>query len=169
MMWIDIVILVIVIGLVIHGFATGLVRGAFDIAGIIAGYVLAVTYSAAVELPRVLAFLLIFIVVMIVFSIAGRIVSKIIHVTPLGIIDRAMGAVLGLAKGLIICFVFLLAVMFVKKDSRVLAGSQFAPPIVTFGVNASRFLPRSAREWIEGVFFRREIAVYHDEGHNLSV
>lgn len=168
MVWIDIAILVIVVGLFIHGIATGLIRGAFDIAGIIAGYILAVTYSATVKLPQILAFLLIFIVVMVVFSIAGRIISKIIRITPLGLIDRLLGGILGLAKGLIICFVFLLALMFIRKDSRVLAGSQFAPPIITIGINASRVLPGPVREWIEGVFFRKDIAL-NNEDHHLPV
>lgn len=165
MLWIDIVIIVIITGLIIHGLVTGLVRGAFDIAGIIAGYILAVIYSANVELPRLIAFLLIFIVTVVVFSIAGRIVSKIIHITPLGIIDRILGAALGLAKGFIIAFVFLVAIMFVKKDSRVIAGSQFAPLVVTFGVRASHFLPDPVHEWIEGLFSRREIAAGNEDHH----
>ncbi|MBE0433665.1 CvpA family protein [candidate division WOR-3 bacterium] len=168
MVWIDIAIIVIVIGLIIHGIATGLIRGAFDIAGIIFGYVLAAGYSATVNLPQILAFLLIFIVVMVAFSIAGRIVSKIIHITPLGLIDRVLGGILGVAKGLIICFVFLLALMFIKKDSRALSRSQFAPQIVNLGINASRVLPRSVHEWIEGVFFRRDIAS-NNEDHHLPV
>jgi membrane protein required for colicin V production len=166
MAWVDVVIIVIVVSLIVHGIATGLIRSAFDIAGIICGYVIAVTYSAAVRIPQILAFLLIFVVVVVVFSLAGRILSKIIHITPLGLVDRLLGGALGLIKGVVICFVLLIAVTYMRKDLRIIHESQFASPIVNVGVRASRFLPNSLYEWIEDVFGRREIAMH--EGHNVS-
>ena len=167
MVWIDVVIIVIVISLIVHGIATGLIRGAFDIAGIICGYIIAVSYSAAVRIPQILAFLLIFITVIVVFSIAGRIISKIVHITPLGLIDRVLGGLLGLMKGVIICFVLLIAITYMRKDLRILYESQFASPIVDVGLKASRFLPGSLYEWIEDVFGRSDTASYED--HNISV
>ena len=167
MTWIDVVIIVIVISLIVHGIATGLIRSAFDIAGIIFGYVIAVTYSATVRIPQILAFLLIFVIVVVVFSIAGRIISKIIHITPLGLVDRLLGGLLGLMKGVIICFVLLIAITYMKKDLMVIHESQFASQIVNVGLRASRFLPNSLYEWIEDVFGRKDIAVH--EGHNVSV
>ncbi len=168
MYWIDIVIGVIVVSLIIHGIATGLIRGVFDIAGLVFGYVIAVSYSSFVRMPQIIAFLLIFIVTMILFSIAGRLVSKMIHVTPLGFVDRILGAAFGFIKGLMICFVFLLTVMYIRRDSRVLSGSQFAPPIVNIGLTASSVLPRPLHEWIQNVFFRKDIAL-DGEDDNLSV
>jgi len=159
MAWIDIVIVVIIISLIIHGIATGLIRGVFDIAGIVFGYIIAVTYSAAVRLPQILAFLLIFIAVVVAFSIVGRVISKIIHITPLGFIDRVLGGVMGLVKGGIICFVFLLAVMLVKKDTRIISDSRFAPQIANSGLKVSRVLPRPLYDWIKEVFFRKEIVL----------
>jgi len=167
MAWVDVVIIAIVISLIIHGIATGLIRGAFDIAGIVCGYIIAVTYSAAVKIPQILAFLLIFVVVIVVFSIAGRIISKIIHFTPLGIIDRVLGGLLGLIKGLIICFVLLVAITYMRKDLRIIRESQFASEIVDIGLRASRFLPGSLYEWVEDVFGRHDVALYED--HNLSL
>lgn len=158
MAWIDIVIIVIFLSLVIHGIATGLIRGAFDIAGIVFGYIIAVTYSAAVRMPQILAFLLIFAIVLVAFSIAGRIISKIIHITPLGLIDRLLGGVLGLVKGAIICFVFLLVVMLIKNDPRIIANSSFAPQIARSGLEVSKVLPKPLYEWIRGVFARKDIA-----------
>lgn len=163
MAWIDIVVIVIVVSLIIHGIATGLIRGAFDIAGIIIGYVIAVTYSATVRIPQILAFILIFIVVILVFSIAGRIISRIVHLTPLGLIDRILGGALGLIKGFIICFVFLIAVMYMKKDVRILSESQFASQIADVGMKASKLLPRPLYEWIEDVFGRGEIVVNEND------
>ena len=166
MAWIDVVIIVIVIGLIIHGIATGLIRGAFDIAGIIFGYILAVSYSATVRLPQLLAFLIIFVVVLIAFSITGRFVSKIIHITPLGYVDRILGGLLGFAKGVIICFVLLIVVMLIRKDTRVLSESQIARHIADSGLQASKFLPKPWYEWIEETFARSDVVV-DNENHNI--
>ena len=165
MAWIDVVIIVIVIGLIIHGIATGLIRGAFDIAGIIFGYVLAVSYSATVRLPQLLAFLIIFVVVLIAFSITGRFVSKIIHITPLGYVDRILGGVLGFAKGVIICFVLLIVVMLIRKDTRILAESQIARHVADSGLRASKFLPQPWYEWIEETFARSDVVVDNGNHH----
>jgi membrane protein required for colicin V production len=166
MAWIDIVIIVIIISLIIHGIATGLIRGAFDIAGILFGYIIAVTYSTAVRIPEILAFLLIFVTVLVIFSIAGRIISKIIHITPLGLIDRVLGGVLGLVKGVIICFVFLLVVMLIKRDTRIITNSSFAPQITNSGLQVSKILPKPLYDWIREVFARKDV-VLNDASDNL--
>ncbi|UCG30071.1 MAG: CvpA family protein [candidate division WOR-3 bacterium] len=167
MAWIDVVIVIIVISLIVHGVATGLIRSAFDFAGIICGYIIAVTYSATVRIPQILAFLLIFIAVVVAFSIVGRIIAKMVHITPLGLVDRILGGLLGLIKGVIICFVLLLAVTYMKKDWEVFHESQFASQIIDAGLRASRFLPPPLHEWIEEVFGRSEIALY--ENHNIPL
>ena len=164
MAWVDIVIIIIVIGLIIHGIATGLIRSVFDIAGIIFGYIFAVSYSATTRIPQILAFLIIFVVVLVSFSIVGRIISKIIHITPLGFIDRILGAALGLMKGLVMCFVFLLVVMLIRKDARVFTESQIAKKVVNSGLKASKFLPKPWYEWIEETFARRDV-VFENENH----
>jgi membrane protein required for colicin V production len=158
MAWIDIVIIIIVISLIIHGIATGLIRSAFDVAGIFFGYIFAVSYSATIKIPHIFAFLLIFIVVFLVVSIAGRIISKVVHITPLGIIDRVFGGVLGLLKGMVICFVLLIAIMLIRKDTRVLSESQIAREVADYGLEASKLLPKPWYEWIENVFKRTDIA-----------
>jgi membrane protein required for colicin V production len=165
MAWIDVVIIVIVISLLIHGIATGLIRSAFDIAGIFFGYIFAVSYSATIRMPQIFAFLLIFVVVFLVISIGGRILSKVIHFTPLGIIDRILGGVLGLIKGLVICFVLLIVVMLVRKDTRVLNESQIARQIASSGIEASKLLPKPWYEWIEKTFKRSNIASGDENDH----
>jgi membrane protein required for colicin V production len=166
MAWIDIVIVIIVMGLIIHGIATGLIRSAFDIAGIFFGYIFAVSYSATIKIPHIFAFLLIFIVVFLVVSIAGRIVSKVVHITPLGIIDRILGGALGLLKGVVICFVLLIAVMLIRKDTRILSESTIAREVADYGVEASKFLPRPWYEWLMDVFKRSDVA-YGDKNNHF--
>jgi membrane protein required for colicin V production len=153
-------------GLIIHGIATGLIRSAFDIAGIFFGYIFAVSYSATIKIPHIFAFLLIFIVVFLVVSIAGRIVSKVVHITPLGIIDRILGGALGLLKGVVICFVLLIAVMLIRKDTRILSESTIAREVADYGVEASKFLPRPWYEWLMDVFKRSDVA-YGDKNNHF--
>jgi len=159
---IDILIIVIVAGLIIHGIATGLIRSAFDIAGLFFGYIFAVSYSATVRIPQILAFILIFIVVFLVVSIAGRIISRVVHITPLGIIDRILGGVLGLAKGLVICFVLLIVIMLIRKDFRILSESQIAKQVAHQGLQASKFLPKPWYKWIEETFQRSDFVSGHE-------
>jgi membrane protein required for colicin V production len=165
MAWIDIVIIIIVVGLIVHGIATGLIRSAFDIAGIVFGYIFAVSYSATIRMPQIFAFLIIFIVVFLVVSIAGRIISKVVHITPLGIIDRILGGVIGLLKGLVICFVLLIAIMLIRKDARILSESQIARQIANGGLQASKILPRPWYEWIEEAFIRSDVVLKSEDDH----
>ena len=166
MTWVDIVLMIILCGLVIHGIVFGLIRGLFDIAGIILGYLLAVHYSSTLEMPHVLAFILIFVVVVIVASLLGRIVSKLVHVTPLGIIDRLLGGILGLLKALFVCFVFLLIVLQLQKANTIVFRSEIAPAILKGGVTASQILPGRWHQWIEQLAARKDIA-HNDKSDHL--
>lgn len=168
MTWVDIVLAIILGGLLIHGIVFGLIRGLFDIAGIILGYLLAVHYSSTLEIPHVLAFILIFIITAVVVSLLGRVVSKLVHVTPLGILDRLLGGALGLLKALFVCFVFLLIVLQLQKSNAVISRSEIAPWILKGGVTASKILPRRWHQWIERLVVRENIAD-HDEPDHVSI
>ena len=111
-------LIIIVLGLLIHGIIIGLVRGVFDFVGIILGYLLAINYSETIKIPKFLAFILIFVTVIILVAILGRIISKSIHVTPLGFIDRILGGLLGFLKGFIVCFVFLIIILLFQKANK---------------------------------------------------
>ena len=162
MTWIDIVLVIILVGLAIHGMIIGLVRGIFDIIGIIAGYILAVSYSAAIEIPQILAFLLIFIIVIIVVSILGRIISKMIHVTPVGFIDRMLGGILGFLKAFIVCFVFLIILLLLQKSNKVIYKSEIAPQILKSGLTMSRVLPEKWYDWVNKVVTEKELVQNHE-------
>jgi uncharacterized membrane protein required for colicin V production len=162
-----VILLIIIGGLVIHGIIIGLVRGVFDIVGIIIGYVMALNYSSAIHLPRFLAFFLIFIIVVVAVSLSGRIISKVIHITLLGGVDRILGGVLGFLKGMIIGFIFLIIVLLVGKSNDVIHGSEIAPWVIRGGLTVSRVLPHPLYEWIEGVVTKRELVfmMYYEDRH----
>uniref|UniRef100_A0A7C4THD0 CvpA family protein n=1 Tax=candidate division WOR-3 bacterium TaxID=2052148 RepID=A0A7C4THD0_UNCW3 len=155
MTWIDILILIIIFALMIQGVITGLIRGVFDIAGIIFGYIISLKYSPILGIPKILSFILIFLAVVIVFSILGRIISKLIHYTPLGAMDRLLGGLLGVAKGIIISFIFLLVLILLNKEETI-KKSEIAPIIWKTGITATQLLPEDWHEWIKKLKFRQK-------------
>lgn len=168
MTWIDIILLIIFLALLIHGIIIGLVRGVFDIAGIIIGYLLAINFSSAIKIPKFLSFLIIFVITVVAVSLLGRAVSKLVHITPLGLVDRILGGLLGFIKGLIVCFIFLIIVLLFQRANRIIYRSEIAPWVLKGGLTMSRALPRKWYLWIEEVVTKREL-VQDDEDYYLSL
>jgi len=165
MVWVDIVLIIVLTILALHGLLIGIIRSVFDIIGILIGYVLAVSFSGSVGIPRFLAFLLIFVLIVVAVHILGRIISKAIRTTPLGTIDRILGGLLGLVKGLIICFVFLLVLFLLQKSNKAIYKSAIAPEILKGGLIASQVLPDKWYNWIEDVVTKRELVQGYEDYH----
>lgn len=163
MTWVDIVLIIVLTILALHGLLAGIIRSVFDIVGILIGYVLAVSFSGVIGMPRFLAFLLIFVLIVVAVHILGRIISKTIRTTPLGTIDRVLGGLLGFFKGLIICFVFLLVLLLLQKSNKAVYRSTIAPQILRGGLIASQVLPGKWYNWIEDVVTKRELVQGHED------
>jgi membrane protein required for colicin V production len=114
--WIDAVILACAAYLMIRGWQVGIVKTLFRYLSILAGLTIALTYRNAfaekldgLELIQsefwlhVLSFVLLFIVSAACIQILGLIISKLLRPTPLGLVDRMMGAGLGVVKTALIC------------------------------------------------------------------
>lgn len=165
MVWLDIVLIIVLTILALHGLLVGIIRSVFDIIGILIGYVLAVSFSGSVGIPRFLAFLLIFVLIVVTVHILGRIISKAIRTTPLGTIDRILGGLLGLVKGLVICFVFLVILLLLQKSNKTVHKSAIAPEILKGGLIASQVLPDKWYNWIEDVVTKRELVQGYEDYH----
>lgn len=165
MAWVDIVLIIVLTILALHGLLIGIIRSVFDIIGILIGYVLAVSFSGSVGIPRFLAFLLIFVLIVVAVHILGRIISKAIRTTPLGTIDRILGGLLGLFKGLVVCFVFLLVLLLLQKSNKAIYKSAIAPEILKGGLIASQVLPDKWYNWIEDVVTKRELVQGYEDYH----
>jgi membrane protein required for colicin V production len=165
MAWIDIVFIIILLILGFHGLLIGLIRSICDIIGILMAYILAVSFSPLLEIPRVLSFFLIFIIVVIAVHLIGRILSKAIKATPLNMLDRLLGGLLGFVKGLIICFVVLLIMLLLKRPNNTVERSTVAPWILKGGLTASQVLPGKWSEWIEHIIAHRSLAQDHEDHH----
>ena len=148
MTWVDAVLVVLFILLIFHGMIIGLIRGLFDIAGLILGYLLAVRFCDRIHLPGPVAFLIIFVATVIIVSLSGILITKAIRKTPLSAINRLLGALLGLAKAFGLGFVFLLVLQFFPKTLSVRKKSDIAPYVQQYGLAAARHLPTPWSHWI---------------------
>ncbi|MGA3094218.1 MAG: CvpA family protein [Dehalococcoidales bacterium] len=109
MNWLDILILVSLAASVIGGLATGFVRGAVNLAGLILGIVLAgrfyetlggrISFIHNTDIANAVAFVVIIVVAMILAGLVGGLLRKIISGIMLGWLDHLLGAVLGLFIG----------------------------------------------------------------------
>jgi membrane protein required for colicin V production len=109
--WIDAILIVVVVFFGLRGFFRGLFREIFSIAGLIAGFLLAVTYARPVAStaeaiwpisPLVLkgsAFIAIFFVVYFLMSTAGWLLHRSERLLFLKTLNRAGGIAIGAGKG----------------------------------------------------------------------
>ena len=112
MNWLDIVIIVVVVGLGIAGLRQGMIRTVFGIAGLIGGIVLAGRYYdelAARLFPsgaswgNIAAYAIIAIATLVVAGVIGWLLAKLVNFVALGWLDRVMGFILGIAIGGLLC------------------------------------------------------------------
>lgn len=170
MCWIDIAILIIIFSLVIHGLVVGFARSIFDIGGIVIGIFLAIEYAERLKMEKYVAFLLIFLGSAIIASILGRIISKLIHLTPLGIMDRLMGGGLGFIKGIFFCFVFIITI-FLWDKGKAIEKCDIAPLILNSGMSVAQLLPEKWYKWLKKTTKKQEkmrVQIYY-EYYNLYI
>jgi membrane protein required for colicin V production len=111
MNWLDIIIVIILLGSVIGGIMNGLIKTIFGLAGLIVGVVLAGHFYSGLanhlgfisdsNTAKVIAFIIIFAVVCGVAAVLGVIFSKMVSAITLGCLNRVLGGVLGLLIGAI--------------------------------------------------------------------
>ena len=152
----DWAILAVLLISVVSAATQGFFHEAFGIAGLVVGYLL-----AAWQYPRLAAwfephlkspwlgeiagFLIIFLAVVIVAGILGRIVRWAMKEAGLSAIDRTLGAVLGLLKGVLFVSVILMGMTAFTPTSRALDGSQLAPYFLVLGRAAIWVAPSELR------------------------
>ncbi len=107
MTWLDIAVVATILLSAAYGFWKGIIRAVVGVAGLIGGLLLAGTFyeRLAVALwpaggawTKIAAFAIILIAVLVAAAVLAGLLFRLVHMTPLGIIDRAVG----LAAGLII-------------------------------------------------------------------
>jgi len=148
----------IVIGIValstVFAFWRGLIRVVMSLVALIAAVLAAIQFSPAVAamLPAlgdpvtryVAAFALIFIVVALVGALLGWVLSRAIRAIGLGFVDRLLGAVFGVARGvLIVVIAVLLAGLTTLPRQEWWQNALLAPPLVIAALSLRPWLPQA--------------------------
>ncbi len=131
MNWADAVILLILIFFIIKGWRRGFFRSLIGLVGFFLSVFLATSYlnlakglilrffSLPSAVAAVIGFLMIFLVLLALFHIIGLMVQRLIHLTPIGILDTLGGMALGLLAGGIIASLLLLFLSILPLPERV--------------------------------------------------
>jgi len=111
--WLDLIIFIIVAAAVIKGIRAGLIRSVFNVAGLVIGFLAAVSYYAPagsmilrhINLPQIIADVLSFIVIFAVTTAAVHLVGSLVAVLTKIRLFRFADRVGGSAAGLLIGFI----------------------------------------------------------------
>jgi membrane protein required for colicin V production len=164
----DWVILGFLVFSVIGAAMEGFFHEAFKLAGLVVGYLLAAwQYHRLAEwfaphlkspwLGEIAGFLIIFFAVLIVFGFAGQIARWAMKKAGLSTIDRMLGAVLGLFRGVLVVAIVLTAMAAFAPAARWLSGSELAPYFLVGGRAAIWLAPSELRQrFYQGLDYMRE-------------
>jgi membrane protein required for colicin V production len=164
--WIILAFLVFsVIGAAIQGFF----QEAFGLAGLVVGYLLAAWqyhrladwFAPHLKSPwvgEIAGFLIIFFAVLIVAGLAGRVAHWAMKKAGLSTIDRMLGAVLGLFKGVLVVAIVLIAMTAFAPAAKWLEGSESAPYFLVGGRAAIWLAPSELRQrFYQGLDYMRQV------------
>ena len=160
MTWFDYGVLLVIATSVVLGGWRGFVREAFSLGGWVAGAVLSFLFAKPVAahafgfvpepfLRAALAFVTIFLAVLVAAGLAGLLLGKLVHAAGMGPSDRALGAVFGIARGLVIVLLVVLAAGLTSIPRETFwRESRLAPPLETAAVAAKAYLPAALADRI---------------------
>ncbi len=167
----------IVVGIVgistVLAFLRGFVRVSISLAAWVIGVVAAMQYSDlfAAMLPQfsggdaaaaanahstryIVAFALIVTAALLVGTLVGWLISRLVRVVGLGFVDRSLGGVLGVARGLLIVVLVILgAGMTNLPQQEWWQNALLSPPLVKAALELKPWLPQ---RWAERIDFGRQ-------------
>ena len=166
----DWVILAFLLFSVIGAAMKGFFQEAFALAGLVAGYLLAAwqyhrladrlaPYLKSQWFGEIAGFLIIFFAVLILAGFAGRIARWAMKKAGLSTIDRVLGAVLGLLRGVLVVAIVLTAMAAFAPAQKWLAESELAPYFLVGGRAAIWLAPSELRQrFYQGLDYLRHAA-----------
>jgi membrane protein required for colicin V production len=162
----------IILGFLVFSVAAAAIEGffheAFKLAGLVVGYLLAAWQYRRVAdwfapflkspwLAEIAGFLIVFFAVLLVAGIAGRIARWAMKKAGLSMIDRLLGAVLGLLKGVLVVAVVLTAMTAFAPAAKWLEESELAPYFLVGGRAAIWLAPPELRHrFYQGLDYMRQ-------------
>ena len=163
----------IIIGFLLFSVIAAAIEGffheAFKLAGLVVGYLLAAwqyhrladRFAPHLKSPwvgEIAAFLIIFFAVLIVAGFAGQIARWAMKKAGLSTIDRVLGAVLGLLKGILVVAIVLTAMTAFAPAAKWLADSELAPYFLVGGRAAIWLAPSELRQrFYQGLDYMRHV------------
>jgi membrane protein required for colicin V production len=132
MNYLDVIVLIPVVWGCIRGFSKGLIIELATLVGMILGIMAAYYFSPQAgrfleeyftfsdSALRVVSYILIFLSVLLVSWIIGKIVTKVADLVMLGWLNKLLGAVFGLLKGVIIAAILLMVIVFFDQREKVI-------------------------------------------------
>lgn len=142
----------------IRGVFRGLIKEISSIVGVLAGYYAAYTYynypakllskwMSDTGYINLLSFFIIFCLVFLTISILGVIIKYLLSISHLGWVDRICGAVFGLAKGILIAAILLVALTaFLPKGTPVIKKSFLAPHVSLISATMAKVVPKQMQQ-----------------------
>ena len=151
--------MIIIVGFcLIRGIFRGLIKEISSIVGVLAGYYAAYTYynypakllskwMSDTGYINLLSFFIIFCLVFLTISILGVIIKYLLSISHLGWVDRICGAVFGLAKGILIAAILLVALTaFLPKGTPVIKKSFLAPHVSLISATMAKVVPKQMQQ-----------------------
>jgi membrane protein required for colicin V production len=144
MNWLDVVLLILLLGSVVTSFNAGLTREVVGLISMIAALVLAVWFygtAGSFLLPYVSSpgvanfcgFLIVFCGVLLLGALLGRVLGKLMKAAGLSFVDRLLGAGFGVVRGLLISIALVLALLAFtpgKSPPNAVVNSRVAPYVI---------------------------------------
>jgi membrane protein required for colicin V production len=158
MTWLDYAVLVVVAISIAWGVYRGLVHEVMSLAGWVIAFLAANLFSAPLsatlpqsiarpELRVLVAFMALFIGTLVVTTLATFLLDKLVQSTGLGNLDRLLGALFGLARGLVIALAFaLLAGLTTLPQQRIWTDSASASQLEQAATALKPWLPPAFAE-----------------------
>jgi len=157
----DFVVFGVVVLSTLFGFARGFMRVVVSLAALVFAFMLAIHLSTPLGnmLPEfggspaaryVAAFAVIVIAVLIVGAIVGWLLYRLVRAIGLGFLDRLLGAVVGVARGVLIVVIGVLAAGWTSLPQQVWwQNALVAPPLVAAAVSLKPWLPHPWAEQLD--------------------
>ncbi len=156
MNWLDVVLLVILGVTVVVGLIRGFLRQIIGIAAVVVGLILAAAYYWGIAevlktfirselVANFLGFAFIFVAVLVLGGLVGYLLTKAMK-GPLAFVNRFFGGALGLVKGILVCGVFVFALLVFRIADEALVGSRLAPACYGVTRAAVNLIPKDLRD-----------------------
>lgn len=154
--WVDILLIVILLGAFAAGLVRGLVKEIVGIVAAIAAFLAAASWYAPVadflnralvgpKTAKFLGFILVFAFVILVGAAAATLLSKLMA-GPMKFVNHLFGGIFGLFEGMLICGGLVFALMVFPINKEALATSQLAPYCYGLTKTMVGFIPVELKE-----------------------